>query len=132
MHAFERMVTVGEKYPSDPTLPPFRSMIAYEFIPLKKFCSVPAESTAFRNRGHRCNIISLIAWGKEGGTDIQHASEISRGLKDIIESTTVKSVAENGDGEHDLLVNIPISLILNPQNKQRNFTQTPEVINHLR
>jgi len=97
IQAFERMVATTETHPTDPKLPACTAMIGYEFLPLQKVCSVPADATAFRSRGPQPNIVISISWDneEEGGADVEYARKIARELKKIIEDTATKTLAED-------------------------------------
>jgi len=111
LQVFEAFVKATEMHPTNPELPAFGGMIGYEYLPLKKVCSVPAGATAFRSRGLQPNVIICIPWDnvEEGGADVEYARKIARGFKKIIEDTATKSLTED---ENEYYVNYGKILII--------------------
>ncbi|KAF8508227.1 hypothetical protein JB92DRAFT_2832474 [Gautieria morchelliformis] len=105
---FDRVVMMSANHPKQPTLPPFDIMVGYEFIPLKKVCSVPPDATAFRSRGPQPNIVLLISWDQEEeGEDVHHARAFAQELGKIIDATQERQLQEHENYEYSNYVSDP-------------------------
>jgi hypothetical protein len=99
---FDRVATMSAKHPEQSTLPPFDVVVGYEFMPLKKVCSVSPNATAFRSRGPQANIVILIAWDKEDEEDsgVHHARAFSQELTKIVDATEERQPKEHENHEY--------------------------------
>jgi len=97
LQVFETLVKATETHPTKPELPAFGGMIGYEYLPLKKVCSVLADATAFCSHGLQPNIVICISWDnvEEGGADIEYVHKITHGFKKIVEDTATKCLAKD-------------------------------------
>jgi hypothetical protein len=94
---FGRVVLLSETHPKQHELPPFDLTVAYEYIPLKKVCSVSSDATAFRSRGPQPNIVVVVSWEKENqdSPNVDNARSISQELIKIIESTAERQPTQD-------------------------------------